>query len=143
MNSQKLLFSTLCWVALTACATTKSVSSYSQAQVLEQDTNIEAYPTTTGNVAKLIKHDKQACMIEFTGYLGGGQVTEHWIFNNKGLVSAQSFTEQYPDSSGILSQATNSTTKSSTTFNIQDPAIQNNFKKLQSNFSKANLEKCD
>jgi hypothetical protein len=52
---------------------------FSQAQVLEQDTNIEAYPSTTGNVAKLIKHDKQACMIEFTGYLGGGQVTEHWI----------------------------------------------------------------
>ena len=85
MNSQKLLFSTLCCIALSACATTKSVSSYSQSKVLEQDTNIEAYPTTTGNVAKLIKHDKQACMIEFTGYLGGGQVTEHWIFNNKAL----------------------------------------------------------
>jgi hypothetical protein len=105
MNSQKT-FSTLCCLALTACATTAPLSSYPQAQVLEQDTNIEAYPTTTGNVAKLIKHDKQACMIEFTGYLGGGQVTEHWIFNNKGLISAQSFTEQYPDSSGILSQAT-------------------------------------
>ncbi|AIL73689.1 hypothetical protein [Acinetobacter baumannii] len=143
MNSQKLLFSTLCCLALTACATTAPLSSYPQAQVLEQDTNIEAYPTTTGNVAKLIKHDKQTCMIEFTGYLGGGQVTEHWIFNNKGLISAQSFTEQYPDSSGILSQATNSTTKSSTTFNIQDPEIQNNFKKLQSNFSKDNLAKCD
>lgn len=143
MNSQKLLFSTLCCLALTACATTAPLSSYPQAQVLEQDTNIEAYPTTTGNVAKLIKHDKQDCMIEFTGYLGGGQVTEHWIFNNKGLISAQSFTEQYPDSSGILSQATNSTTKSSTTFNIQDPEIQNNFKKLQSNFSKDNLAKCD
>lgn len=143
MNSQKLLFSTLCCLALTACATTAPLSSYPQAQVLEQDTNIEAYPTTTGNVAKLIKHDKQACMIEFTGYLGGGQVTEHWIFNNKGLISAQSFTEQYPDSSGILSQATNSITKSSTTFNIQDPEIQNNFKKLQSNFSKDNLAKCD
>ena len=59
-----------------------------------------------------------------------------------GSISAQSFTEQYPDSSGILSQAINSTTKSSTTFNIQDHAIQNNFKKLQSNFSKANLAKC-
>ena len=35
---------------------------------------------------------------------------------------------QYPDESGILNQATNSTTKSSTTFNIQDPEIQNNFK---------------
>ncbi len=117
-------------LALTACATTAPLSSYPQAQVLEQDTNIEAYPTTTGNVAKLIKHDKQACMIEFTGYLGGGQVTEH-CFNNKGLISAQSFTEQYPDSSGILSQATNSTTKSSTTFNIQDPEIQNNFKNFK------------
>ncbi|MFW2712684.1 hypothetical protein ACN6Q1_19300, partial [Acinetobacter baumannii] len=63
MNSQKLLFSTLCCLALTACATTAPLSSYPQAQVLEQDTNIEAYPTTTGNVAKLIKHDKQACMI--------------------------------------------------------------------------------
>jgi len=143
MNSQKLLFSTLCCVALTACATTKSVSSYSQAQVLEQDTNIEAYPTTTGNVAKLIKHDKQACMIEFTGYLGGGHVTEHWTFNNNGLISATSSTMQYPDESGILNQATNSTTKSSTTFNIQDPEIQNNFKKLQSNFNSANLAKCN
>lgn len=144
MNSQKLLFSTLCCLALTACETSAppSSSSYSQAQVLEQDTNIEAYPSTTGNVAKLIKQDKQACMIEFTGYLGGGHVTEHWVFNDKGLISATSFTQQYPDESGILNKATNSTTKSSTTFNIQDPEIQNNFKKLQNNFNPANLEKC-
>ena len=143
MNSQKLLFSTLCCLALTACATSAPPSSsYSQAQVLEQDTNIEAYPSTTGNVAKLIKQDKQACMIEFTGYLGGGHVTEHWVFNDKGLIAATSFTQQYPDESGILNQATNSTTKSSTTFNIQDPEIQNNFKKLQSNFNPANLAKC-
>ncbi|MEZ6841253.1 hypothetical protein ABVN80_14105 [Acinetobacter baumannii] len=132
----------MCCLALTACATTAPLSSYPQAQVLEQDTNIEAYPTTTGNVAKLIKHDKQACMIEFTGYLGGGQVTEHWIFNNKGLISAQSFTKQYPDSSGILSQATNSTTKALPLL-ISKIEIQNNFKKLQSNFSKDNLAKCD
>ncbi|WP_336027229.1 hypothetical protein [Acinetobacter pittii] len=144
MNSQKLLFSTLCCLALTACATsTPPSSSYSQAQVLEQDTNIEAYPSTTGNVAKLIKQDKQGCMIEFTGYLGGGHVTEHWTFNNNGLISATSSTMQYPDESGILNQATNSTTKSSTTFNIQDPEIQNNFKKLQSNFNPANLAKCN
>ncbi|WP_290012420.1 hypothetical protein [Acinetobacter pittii] len=144
MNSQKLLFSTLCCLALTACATsTPPSSSYSQARVLEQDTNIEAYPSTTGNVAKLIKQDKQACMIEFTGYLGGGHVTEHWTFNNNGLISATSSTIQYPDESGILNQATNSTTKSSTTFNIQDPEIQNNFKKLQSNFNPANLAKCN
>ena len=144
MNSQKLLFSTLCCLPLTACATSApSSSSYSQAQVLEQDTNIEAYPSTTGNVAKLIKQDKQACMIEFTGYLGGGHVTEHWTFNNNGLISATSSTMQYPDESGILNQATNSTTKSSTTFNIQDPEIQNNFKKLQSNFNPANLAKCN
>ncbi len=81
-------------------------------------------------------------MIEFTGYLGGGQVTEHWIFNNKGLISAQSFTKQYPDSSGILSQATNSTTKALPLL-ISKIEIQNNFKKLQSNFSKDNLAKCD
>lgn len=143
MNSQKLLFSTLCCLALTACATSTPPSSYSQAQVLEQDTNIEAYPSTTGNVAKLIKQDKQACMIEFTGYLGGGHVTEHWTFNNNGLISATSSTMQYPDESGILNQATNSTTKSSTTFNIQDPEIQNNFKKLQNNFNPANLAKCN
>ncbi|HBU87960.1 MAG TPA: hypothetical protein DEF26_10045, partial [Acinetobacter sp.] len=62
--------------------------------------------------------------------------------NDKGLISATSFTQQYPDESGILNQATNSTTKSSTTFNIQDPEIQNNFKKLQNNFNPANLEKC-
>lgn len=36
MNSQKLLFSTLCCLALTACATTAPLSSYPQAQVLEQ-----------------------------------------------------------------------------------------------------------
>ncbi|MDF3345506.1 hypothetical protein [Acinetobacter pittii] len=143
MNSQKLLFSTLCCLALTACATSTPPSSYSQAQVLEQDTNIEAYPSTTGNVAKLIKQDKQACMIEFTGYLGGGHVTEHWTFNNYGLISATSSTMQYPDESGIFNQATNSTTKSSTTFNIQDPEIQNNFKKLQNNFNPANLAKCN
>ena len=144
MNSQKLLFSTLSCLALAACATsTPPSSSHSQAQVLEQDTNIEAYPSTTGNVAKLIKQDKQACMIEFTGYLGGGHVTEHWTFNNNGLISATSSTMQYPDESGILNQATNSTTKSSTTFNIQDPEIQNNFKKLQNNFNPANLAKCN
>ena len=68
MNSQKLLFSTLCCLALTACATSTPLSSYSQAQVLEQDTNIKAYPSTTGNVAKLIKQDNQACMIEFTKF---------------------------------------------------------------------------
>lgn len=143
MNSQKLLFSTLCCLALTACATSTPLSSYSQAQVLEQDTNIKAYPSTTGNVTKLIKQDNQACMIEFTGYLGGGHVTEHWTFNNKGLISATSSTLQYPDESGILNQATNTTTKSSTTFNIQDPEIQNNFKKLQNNFNAANLAKCN
>lgn len=136
MKAATLFISTLSCLILAACSTTSNqTTTSSHAQILEQDTNINAFPSTAGNVAKLIKSEGQTCIIEFTGYLGGGQVTEHWTFNPNGLISATSSTVQYPDQATLPA-------KTSITFDIHNPDIQANFKKLQSNFDANNLAQC-
>ncbi|OEC89498.1 hypothetical protein [Acinetobacter sp. YK3] len=117
-------------MSFTACSTFQNPNPNS-AQSLEQVKNIGASPTTEGNIAKLMKQDKN-CVIEFTGYFDGGQAIEHWTFNHSGLISASSSTQH----TTLVSANT------STAFDIDDPAIQANFKKLQSNFSANNLAQC-
>lgn len=117
-------------MSFTACSTFQTPNP-SSAQSLEQVKNIGASPTTEGNIAKLIKQDKN-CVIEFTGYFDGGQAVEHWTFNHSGLISASSSTQH----TTLVSANT------STAFDIDDPAVQANFKKLQSNFSTNNLAQC-
>ncbi len=117
-------------MSFTACSTFQT-PNLSSAQSLEQVKNIGASPTTEGNIAKLMKQDKN-CVIEFTGYFDGGQAIEHWTFNHSGLISASSSTQH----TTLVSANT------STAFDIDDPAVQANFKKLQSNFSANNLAQC-
>ncbi|GAA5630430.1 hypothetical protein Acal02_01030 [Acinetobacter calcoaceticus] len=117
-------------MSFTACSTFRTPNP-SSAQSLEQVKNIGASPTTEGNIAKLMKQDKN-CIIEFTGYFDGGQAVEHWTFNHSGLISASSSTQH----TTLVSANT------STAFDIDDSAVQANFKKLQSNFSANNLAQC-
>lgn len=125
-----MLVSVLSGMSFTACSTLQNQSPATP-QVLEQIKNIAASPTTEGNIAKLMKQDKN-CIIEFTGYFDGGQAIEHWTFNHSGLISASSST-QY---------TTRASANTSTAFDIEDPAVQANFKKLQSNFSASTLAQC-
>ncbi|MFW2161101.1 hypothetical protein ACG93T_06910 [Acinetobacter beijerinckii] len=115
-----------------ACSTYQAKSA-SSPQVLEQVKNIEATPSTKDNKAQLIKQSNN-CLIEFTGYFDGGQAVEHWIFNQHGLISANSITQQYKDNKAEA--------ETSTAFDTQDAVVQVNFKKLQSNFKLNNLAKC-
>ncbi|QER38481.1 hypothetical protein F2A31_01675 [Acinetobacter suaedae] len=128
-----LLFSITTSLGFTACSSAP-IQTTTAVQVLEQVQNIEATPSTENNMAKLIQQPKN-CFIEFTGNFEGGQAVEHWIFNRQGLISASTNTTQY-------SNNVTSPTQTAAIFNIQDPAIQANFKKLQSNFSADNLAKC-
>lgn len=125
-----MLVSVLSGMSFTACSTLQNQSPDTP-KVLEQIKNIAASPTTEGNIAKLVKQD-QRCIIEFTGYFDGGQAIEHWTFNHSGLISASSST-QY---------TTRASANTSTAFDIEDPAVQANFKKLQSNFSASTLAQC-
>jgi len=117
-------------MSFTACSTFQT-PNLSSAQSLEQVKNIGASPTTAGNIAKLMKQDEN-CVIEFTGYFDGGKVVEHWTFNHSGLISASSSTQH----TTLVSANT------STAFDIDDPAVQANFQKLQSNFSANHLAQC-
>lgn len=117
-----------------ACSTYQAKSA-SSPQILEQVKNIEATPSTKNNKAQLIKQSNN-CLIEFTGYFDGGQAVEHWIFNQHGLISANSSTQQYKDAE-VEAEA-----ETSTAFDTQDTVVQANFKKLQSNFKHKNLAKC-
>lgn len=128
-----LFFSITTSLIFTGCSSSP-IQTTTATQILEQVQNIEATPTTENNTARLIQQPKN-CFIEFTGNFEGGQAVEHWIFNRQGLISASTNTTQY-------SNNTNSPTQTSAIFNIQEPAIQANFKKLQSNFSADNLAKC-
>lgn len=120
-------------ISFTACSTLQSPMSTAQ-QPLEQVKNIGASPTTEGNIARLLKQG-QNCTIEFTGYFDGGQAVEHWTFNQAGLVSAGSTTQHLRNRTLVASNT-------ATAFDIDDPAVQENFKKLQSNFSAGKLAQC-
>ncbi|WP_043971451.1 MULTISPECIES: hypothetical protein [Acinetobacter] len=135
MTQHPLKTSLLCCVSaisFTACSTLSTQSNITQP--LQQVKNIGATPSTQGNIAKLIKHDHH-CLIEFTGYFEGGQAVERWVFNQHGLISANSTTQYYKDK--ILGQPA-----IATTFDVQDATTQANFQKLQSNFSASNLAQC-
>ncbi len=57
----------------------------------ESEKNIEDYPNTVNNSAKLTKFiDK--CVIEFTGTLQAGRSIEQWAFKGNSLISAGSAT---------------------------------------------------
>ena len=125
-----MLVSVLSGMSFTACSTLQNQNPDTP-KVLEQIKNIGASPTTENNIAKLMKQDKN-CIIEFTGYFDGGKAIEHWTFNQSGLISASSST-QY---------TTRASANTSTAFDIEDLAVQANFKKLQSNFSASTLAQC-
>ncbi|ENX09020.1 hypothetical protein [Acinetobacter courvalinii] len=125
-----MLVSVLSGMSFTACSTLQNQNPDTP-QVLEQIKNIGASPTTENNIAKLVKQDHH-CVIEFTGYFDGGKAVEHWTFNQSGLISASSSTQH----TTLVSANT------TTAFDIDDPAVQANFKKLQSNFSASTLAQC-
>lgn len=126
------LFSIISCISLTACSI--SPSSTATTTTLEKITNIEATPSTKVNTAQLIKQP-QNCLIEFKGQFEGGQAVEHWIFNQQGLIAAQSTTTEYADRAQAAS-------RKQTSFDIQNPETQENFKKLKSNFNEQKLAKC-
>ncbi len=128
-----LLFSITTSLIFTGCSSSP-IQTTTATQILEQVQNIEATPTTENNTARLIQQPKN-CFIEFTGNFEGGQAVEHWIFNQQGLISAQSTTTEYADQAQAASQK-------QTSFDIKDTETQENFKKLKSNFNEQKLAKC-
>lgn len=130
----KIIFlSVLAGFSITACSTVQTSDS-NTVMPLEQVNNIGASPTTENNVAKLLKQG-QNCVIEFTGNFEGGRAVEHWTFNHSGLIAANSST-QHTANTALASAHI------ATAFDIENPAVQANFKKLQSNFSASNLAQC-
>ncbi|TCM69164.1 hypothetical protein EC844_103109 [Acinetobacter calcoaceticus] len=98
-------------------------------KVLEQHRNIQAEPATMQNRARLIQQQDN-CVIEFKAQLSTGQATEYWIFKSTQLISA-------------ITQIQTETENIQRIFDLNDPQKQANFKALQNNFKKKNLEKCN
>lgn len=132
MKYKITFFSTLTAILLNACSLLPS-SSHTLATL----DNIEAYPSTTQNIAKLSQYNEN-CTIEFTGLFKGGKVTERWTFNAQGLVSASSTTEE----NSTVSSKLLSSKPHETSFDIQHPQTLNNFTKLKNNFSAKQLQPC-
>ena len=100
------------------------------AGVLQEVKNIEVYPDTVNNSAKLTKFiDK--CVIEFTGTLQAGRSIEQWAFKGNSLISAGSAT---------FAQNGTSTAEN---FDLHDATVQKNFITLRSHFHKDALAQCN
>lgn len=55
--------------------------------MIEEVSNIKAFPDTQNNKAKLIKLGDH-CNIEFTGIMDAGRARENWVFKGNTLISA-------------------------------------------------------
>ena len=129
MKLKTLILSGLTCLSLSAC-TSAPVISQLTAGVLQEVKNIEVYPDTVNNSAKLTKLiDK--CVIEFTGTLQAGRSIEQWAFKGNALISAGSATFAQ-DGTSIA-----------THFDLHDATVQKNFITLRNHFHKDALAQCN
>ncbi|OTG64510.1 hypothetical protein B9T29_00570 [Acinetobacter sp. ANC 3903] len=129
MKFKTLILTGLAGIAVTACTTTPTIPTL-ETGVLQEVQNLEVYPNTTDNKAKLTKFiDK--CVIEFTGNLQAGKAIEHWSFKGNTLITG---------GSAVFAQDGTSTAQN---FDLNDAAVQKNFLALRHHFHKDALAQCN
>ena len=129
MKLKMLILTGLASIAVTACTTAPKIPQL-ETGVLQEVQNLEVYPNTVNNKAKLTKFiDK--CVIEFTGNLEVGKSVEQWSFKGLTLISGGSATFAQDGSS------------TATNFDLHAPDVQNNFLALRHNFHKDALAQCN
>ncbi|KGT46614.1 MULTISPECIES: hypothetical protein [Acinetobacter] len=129
MKFQTLIMTTLAGIALTACTSQPTIPQL-ELGVLQEVQNIDVYPETANNSAKLTKFmDK--CVIEFKGQLEEGRVIEQWSFKGLTLIDAGSATFQRDK------------TSTAQKFDLHSETVQKNFLALRNHFAKEAIEQCD
>ena len=129
MKLRMLILTGLAGIAVTACTTAPTIPTL-ETGVLQEVQNLEVYPNTTDNKAKLTKFTNK-CMIEFTGNLQAGKAIEHWSFKGNTLITG---------GSTVFAQDGTST---ATNFDLNDAAVQKNFLALRHYFHKDALAQCN
>lgn len=131
---------------LTACQHNINQSSPTQnSQTLETIENLNTFPSTEGNTAKLSKTSK-GCTVEFNGFYETGKATEYWTFKGKQLLSANTTIVHYANG-GLsnpknLNQPIEVASQQNKAFDIHDADTQKNFLKLLNNFKSRSLAQC-
>ena len=129
MKLKTLLLTGLAGIALTACTSAPTIPQL-QTGVLQEVQNLDVYPDTSNNKAKLTKFvDK--CLIEFTGNLDNAKVIEQWSFKGLTLIDAGTAT--------FLRDGTSSAEK----FDLHDEKTQKNFLALRHAFAKEAIAQCE
>ena len=129
MKLKMLTLTALAGIALTACTSAPKIPQLATG-VLQEVQNLEVYPETTNNKAKLTKFTDK-CVIEFTGNLATGKSVEQWSFKGLTLMTGGSATFAKDG------------TSTANNFDLYAPDVQKNFLSLRSNFHKDALAQCD
>lgn len=128
MKLKTLVLTGLTCLSITACTSAPKIPQL-QVGVLQEMSNLEVYPDTKNNKAKLTKL-KDNCVIEFTGFMEGGKVIEQWSFYGNNLMSG--------GSAVFAKDGTSTATK----FDLYDTNKQANFMALKNHFHKDALKQC-
>lgn len=128
MKLKTLVLTGLTCLSITACTSAPKIPQL-QVGVLQEMSNLEVYPDTKNNKAKLTKL-KDNCVIEFTGVLENGKVIEQWSFYGNNLMSG--------GSAVFAKDGTSTATK----FDLYDANKQANFMALKNHFHKDALKQC-
>ncbi|MGF2681480.1 hypothetical protein ACQUFR_01035 [Acinetobacter johnsonii] len=129
MKLKAFILTGLAGIALSACTSQPTIPQLT-AGVLQEVQDIEVYPDTTNNKAKLTKFEDK-CVIEFTGNLKAGKVVEQWAFRDYTLITGGSAT--------FALDGTSTATK----FELHDEEVQKNFLALRNHFAKEALAQCN
>lgn len=129
MKLKTLLLTGFTCAALTACTSSPKIPQL-ETGVLQEVQNLDVYPDTTDNKAKLTKFTDK-CVIEFTGNLEAGKVIEQWSFRGNTLITGSTATFENDGAS----QASN--------FDLNNAQVQQNFIKLRKNFAKDAVVQCN
>ena len=129
MKLKMLILTGLASIAVTACTTAPTIPTL-ETGVLQEVQNLEVYPNTIDNKAKLTKFTNK-CMIEFTGNLPAGKAIEHWSFKGNTLISGGATTFAQDGSS------------TANNFDLHSPEVQKNFLALRHHFHKDALAQCN
>ena len=129
MKLKTLILTGLASITLTACTSAPKIPQL-ETGVLQEVKNLDVYPDTTNNKAKLTKFSDK-CVIEFTGDIGNNRSVEQWSFKGMTLIDAGSATFQRDG------------TSTAQKFDLHDAAVQKNFVTLRNHFAKDALTQCD
>ncbi|MFW1753424.1 hypothetical protein GFH30_01620 [Acinetobacter wanghuae] len=129
MKLKALLLTGLAGIALTACTSAPTIPQV-EAGVIQAVQNLDVYPQTTNNKAKLTKFADK-CVIEFSGTMQDSRVVEQWAFKGLTIMDAGSAT--------FLRDGTSSAQK----FDLYDAEVQKNFVALRNAFAKEAVAQCD